>query len=96
MTDHFFVVDVPDTNMVMGVQWLYSLRRVTTEWRKPKMEFVGSDGKLVVLRGMWSYPPQRVSAHSMEADLRHGDIARAIELRISEVGGQVEPPPPDI
>jgi len=25
MMDHFFVVDVPDTNVVMGVQWLYSL-----------------------------------------------------------------------
>lgn len=31
MTDHFFVVDVPDTNVVMGVQWLYSLGRVTTD-----------------------------------------------------------------
>lgn len=24
MMDHFFVVDVPDTNVVLGVQWLYS------------------------------------------------------------------------
>jgi len=47
--DHFFVVDVPDTNVVMGVQWLYSLGRVTTDWRKLEMEFTGLDGKLVVL-----------------------------------------------
>lgn len=26
VTDHFFVVDLPDTNVVIGVQWLYSLR----------------------------------------------------------------------
>jgi len=28
MIDHFFVFEVPDTNVVMGVQWLYSLERV--------------------------------------------------------------------
>jgi len=39
MTEHFFGVDVPDTNVVMGVQWLYSLGQVTTDWRKPGMEF---------------------------------------------------------
>jgi len=60
------------------------------------MEFTGLDGKLVVLRGMHSYPPQTVSVHRMEADLRHGDIAWAVELRVSEVGGQAQSPPPDI
>lgn len=50
--DHFFMVDVPDTNMVMGVEWLYSLGRVMTDQRKPEMEFMGLDDKLVVLRGM--------------------------------------------
>ena len=57
MTIDFFLVDVLNTNMVMGVQWLYSLGRVTTDWRKLEMEFTGSDGKLVVLRGMHLYPP---------------------------------------
>jgi hypothetical protein len=60
------------------------------------MEFMGPDGKLVVLRGMQYYLPQTVSAHRMEVDLRHGDIAWAIELRISEVGGQAQLPPIDI
>ena len=31
VTDHFLVVDVLETNMVLGVQWLYSLGRVTTD-----------------------------------------------------------------
>jgi len=57
MKNHFFVVDGPDTNMVLGVQWLYTLCRVTTHWRKLEMEFVGPDGKTVLLRGMHSYPP---------------------------------------
>jgi len=60
------------------------------------MEFMVPDGKLVALRGMQSYPPQTVLAHRMEADLRHGDIAWAVELRILEVGGQAQSPPADI
>lgn len=52
------------------------------------MEFTRPNGKLVVLRGMHSYPPQTTSAHRMEADLRHGDIEWAMELRISEAGDQ--------
>lgn len=96
MTDHFFMVDVLDTNVVMGVQWLYSLGRVTIDWRQLVMEFTRMDVKPVVLRGMYSHPPQRVSAHRMEVDLRHGDIAWAVELRISEVGGKANLPRPDI
>lgn len=32
LTDHLFVVDIPDTNVVLGVQWLYALEKVTTDW----------------------------------------------------------------
>lgn len=49
------------------------------------MEFQGLDGKPVILRGMHSYPPQAVSAHRMETDLRHGDVEWAVELWISEL-----------
>ena len=51
------------------------------------MEFLDLDGKLVMLRGMHSYPPQTVSVHKMKADFRHGDIEWVVELRISEAGG---------
>lgn len=57
VTDHFFVVDVSDTNVVMRVQWLYSLGRVITDWRRLEMEFMGPDGKPILLWGMHSYPP---------------------------------------
>lgn len=88
VTDHFFVVDNSDTNVVVGVQWLYSLGHVTTNWRKLEMEFIGLDGNLVVLRGMRSYPPYTVFSHNMEVDLRYGDIEWLVELRILETGGQ--------
>ena len=48
------------------------------------MEFIGLDKKKVVLRGMHSHPPQFVTANRMEADLRKGDIAWAVECRIPE------------
>lgn len=60
------------------------------------LEFTGLDGKPVGQRGMHSYPPQTFSTHQMEADLRHGDITRAVELRILWAGGNTTPPHPDI
>lgn len=60
------------------------------------MEFSKLDSKLVVLWGMHPYPPQTVSTHRMEVDLRHGYIVWAVELRVSEAGRQTKPPPPQI
>lgn len=60
------------------------------------MEFIGPDGKLVVSRGMHSYPPEKISMHKMELDLRHGDIDWVLELRILEVGGPKQQTHPNI
>ena len=70
MTNSFYVVNVADTNVVLGVQWNYSIRKYTTDYRTMEMEFQGWDGKRVVLRGMNMYPPKTVSSHRMEALLR--------------------------
>ena len=39
LTDHFFVVDIPDTNLILGVQWLITLGKVTTDWKALEMEW---------------------------------------------------------
>jgi hypothetical protein len=83
MTNDFFMVDVLDTNVVLGIQWLYSIGRYTTNQRTMEMEFTGPDGKKVVLRAMHQYPPKIVSSHSMEAFMRHGDIEWVVECFIS-------------
>jgi hypothetical protein len=31
MTYDFFMVDIPDTNVVLGVQWLYSIGKYTID-----------------------------------------------------------------
>ena len=38
MTDSFYVVKVEDTNVVLGVQWFYSIGKYTTNYRKMEME----------------------------------------------------------
>ena len=69
VTDHFFMVDIPDTNVVLGVQWLITLGKVTTDWETLEMEWTDKkSGKHVMIRGMHTYPPQTVFAHQMEAD----------------------------
>ena len=40
LIDHFFVVDIPDTNVILGVQWLITLGKVTTDWETLLMEWV--------------------------------------------------------
>jgi hypothetical protein len=84
MKDYFFVVDMLDTNIVLGVQWLYSIGRYTTDQRTMEMEFTGPDGKKVFLRSMDQYPPKIVSSHSMEVVMRHGDIEWVVECFISD------------
>jgi hypothetical protein len=83
LTDDFYVVKIPDTNVVLGVQWLYSLGRYSTNYQTMEMEFQDQDGKRVVLRGMNTYPPKVVTAKKMEAVMRQDDIARVAEFHIS-------------
>ena len=40
LVDHFFVVDILDTNIILGVQWLITLGKVTTDWKALQMEWV--------------------------------------------------------
>ena len=74
MIDSFYVVNVADANVILGVQWLYSIGKYTMDYREMEMEFQVHDGKRVVLRGMNTYPPKPVSSQRMEAVLRQGDI----------------------
>ena len=74
MTDNFFMVDIPDTNVVLGIQWIYSIGRYTMDQRTMEMDFTSSDGKKVILRAMHQYPQKIVSSHNMEEVVRHGDI----------------------
>eukprot|EP00253_Pinus_taeda_P003165 PITA_03165 len=87
LIDHFFVVDIPDTNMILGVQWLITLGKVTIDWKTLEMEWDDENTRRhEKIRGQHTYPPQTVSSHRMEAVFRKGDIEWAVELRASEAG----------
>eukprot|EP00253_Pinus_taeda_P004408 PITA_04408 len=87
LTDHFFVVDIPDTNMILGVQWLITLGKVTMDWKTLEMEWDDEKtGRHEKIGGHHTYPPQTVSVHQMEAVFRKGDIEWVVELRALEAG----------
>ena len=52
LVDNFYVVDVLDMSIVLGVQWLYSIGKYSTNYQTLEMEFLVPEGKRVVLRGM--------------------------------------------
>ena len=39
ITDNFYVVNLAGTNVVLGVQWFYSLGEHTMNYQVPKMRF---------------------------------------------------------
>jgi hypothetical protein len=52
LTDTFYVVDLSDTDAVLGVQWLYSLGEIGFNYQMLTMSFRDASGSAVVLRGM--------------------------------------------
>ena len=83
MKDNFYVVNVADTNMVLGVQWLYSIGEHSMNYKIPQISFKDVEGKPVVLKGMNTYQRQVISASSMRSILRHGDIEWATKCHIT-------------
>jgi hypothetical protein len=81
--DDFYVVELPDTNIILGVQWLASLGKHYVDYQAMELEFRATDGRKVVLRGMSSGAPRIVSAKWMEGIFRHGDVACAAECLVT-------------
>jgi len=52
LTQEFYVMDLLDTNIILGVQWLSTLGPITTNYKTIEMSFTKESGKKVVLRGM--------------------------------------------
>jgi hypothetical protein len=83
LTNTFYVVDLSDTNAVLGVQWLYSLGEIGFNYQTLTMSFRDASGSRVVLRGMSTGAPRAVSTKRMEWIFRHGDVAYAAECLIT-------------
>ena len=81
--EKFYVVNVADTNMVLGVQWLYSIGDNYVNYHIPQISFKAVEGKPVVLKGINTYPSQVISAKSMRYVMTHGDIEWDVEFQIT-------------
>ena len=69
-----YVVNVANTDMVLGVQWMYSIGEHSMNYKIPQMSFKSTKGKPIVLKGINIYPSQLISSNNMRSILRHGDI----------------------
>jgi hypothetical protein len=47
-----YVMDLPDTNIILRVQWPSTLGLITTNYKTMEMSFIEESGRKVVLRGM--------------------------------------------
>ena len=65
-TSDFYVIDLADIDMVLGVQWLCSLGKHTMDYQTLEMEFKAPNGSKVVMRGVTKGGPQVVFARRME------------------------------
>jgi hypothetical protein len=66
LTCTFYVVDLSDTDVVLGVQWLYSLVEIRFNYQTLTMSFRDASGSRVVLRGMSTGAPRAVLTKRME------------------------------
>jgi hypothetical protein len=81
--DTFYVVDLSDTYVVLGVQWMIALGKITTNCQTLEMGFRDHDEKKVVLRGMSTGAPMTVSAKRMERIFKHGEATYVAECLIT-------------
>jgi hypothetical protein len=78
-----YVMDLPDTNIILGVQWLSTLGPITTNYKTMEMSFTEESGRKVVLRGMTGNSAKVVTTKRMEAIFRREEIVYAAECKIS-------------
>jgi hypothetical protein len=50
LTQDFYVVNIPDTNIILGVQWLSTLGPITTNYKTMEMSFNTEEGRELHLR----------------------------------------------
>jgi hypothetical protein len=83
LAQDFNVMDLPDINIILGVQWLSTLGPINTNYKTMEMSFNEESGKKVILIGMTGNTPRVVTKKHKEAIFRREDIVYAVEYRIS-------------
>ena len=63
-------------SIVLGVHWLYSIGKYSTNYQTLEMEFLAPDGKRVVLRGIPNEALGSATTKGMTTIFRHEDKTR--------------------
>jgi hypothetical protein len=79
----FYVMELPYTNVILGVQWLITLGPITTNYKTMEISFNGENVKMVTLKGMSGNAPRVVTTKCMEAIFRKEDIVYVLECLVS-------------
>jgi hypothetical protein len=77
LTDTFYVVDLSDTDPMLGVQWLYSLGEIGFNYQTLTISFRDASGSRVALKGMSTGAPRAASTKRTAWIFHHGDVAYA-------------------
>jgi hypothetical protein len=97
LTHDFYVVDILDTNIILGVQWLSTLGPITTNYKTMEMSFNTEEGRRVTLKGMTGDSPRVVTIKKMHAIFRREEIVYAVECFIMDTKDETNKQyPPDI
>jgi hypothetical protein len=83
LVQDFYVMDLPDTNIILGVQWLNMLGPITTNYKTMEMCFIEDNERKVFLKGMLGNTSRVVTSKRMEAIFRREKIVYVVEFNIS-------------
>ena len=78
LEDEFYVVDIGDYDVILGLAWMASLVEFTLNLAKLEMKFQ-HEGRTVVLRGLSDGSCRVVSLRRMQRLFRHNNIEWAAE-----------------
>lgn len=73
LTDDFFAIDLVDTEIILGIQWMETLDQYTQSFERMDFSFE-TDGKKVLLRGMSNKGSREVTIKKMEDIFKHDMI----------------------
>ena len=69
----WLTVDIPDTNVILGVQWLITLGKFTIDLEDFQMEWVEKkSGESKIIKYMHTYPSHTTSTQKSEMDFHSG------------------------
>jgi hypothetical protein len=97
LTWDFYVVEIPDTNIILGVQWLRIFGPITIKYKRMKMYFNAEEGKRVTLKGIMRDAHRIVISKKMHAIFMCEEVPYAVECFIVEASsGEHKKYPPDM